>query len=752
MGQNAWSVLGFRRSVVVGFAKPVFFLLCGIHLYWDVLSNGTLFHTDAFSGFPTFSFLFEHLQKFDLPLWNPYSHLGISPVPSFLQYRFLDPLAWASVWIGHFLFVTDTMIRSFGLYRAIQLAMTLLGIYVWCSRGLQGRIESWVLALIVGTCALGVVPIHQDGVLTALGWMPWALVYWDRIVLDGDLRKRNFFMVGGLWGLSSQTYFGVMTGMLAILYAAIQRRQVGRAFAKRWIFGKGVILGAVAFCFAVLPTVWLYAERGDYVYPLRMVHRDHADVAMGGPEDFEIGPEDNIMHGPDSDLRLIRATGTFGPADFLYAPTPWAIELNRFPKLARRPMGKTTELAMWFGFAGWLFFSVGLIHLIRVRRWGPLVMLGTFSIFILNRSTPVYEFILSWVTPFAWVRNTHLFNGYFMLVAMGIVAVGIRECSKHNFVFRALPSKDFKGVLSLLWVWGFVAVLASRNLSIGLIWLLCMSGWVLTQRLAWAAPSRHQWVVALVLPMIFQWTEYLGASNWVKGGLPRLQNIELHPKSDIPAKIHVAANAETVASARVGEHWDALAYGAFFYPELLQRVPVLLTHLRLDRAKDDKALKDVFEIPRRPTFYLKKDFYLTLHGLQDLRRLQREKIGMPLIDWCQGPHGRCKTTPDRFAFELWTWSRIEGVLNSKGNGVLTDRRTPDRRWSLYVNGTFKSPNEEIDGVLRRYTFPAGTFRLEFVFSDPWQRGIIWTYLLLSVGLIVAMLCDVIGSYRLKGWQ
>lgn len=426
-------VVSFNRQVALGAAEmlaAVATLGALIYLMRSSLITGrtTLIHDNVLWRYPVYQYFAENLLHGHYPFWNPFSHGGEPFYPLLAQLKLFDPIVLISVFAG-FMFTNDLMIL-FAWDRLIQCVVVAVGTYVvlrpWAHRALTRLTLIPVLGL--SSYTIGAFRVHAS--VDLFVWVPLITYFLLRIVYHHNYDWHNWLLLAALIGINWQSYFfaGVLVFLLFFLAAiALFRHDLVRRAVQdlAFTFKRGAAAGAIVVAMMV-PNVVLMIEKGDYLYPARMVDlSDESLVPMGGPDQYEgRGTGAETGEGIIMPYKFIAYTGTFSTIwDFIQAIAPDGNE--HVPWSGRRAWGKPSEAYIYLGFLPWAVALLGIVmgrHDLK-RVWAFTTV--AFALLMLGPAGGLHQ-VLYFVFPPLWfVRHTHIFVPFFLFGMLYFYVLGL---------------------------------------------------------------------------------------------------------------------------------------------------------------------------------------------------------------------------------------------------------------------------------------------------------------------------------------
>jgi hypothetical protein len=174
-------------------AAYVFFALTTIVFFWGHLAGSSFFWEDFVEYvYPVQTFAARESSLFDVPFWNPYIFSGMPFLADiqtgffYLPHRllnfFVDDSGHLSVWFLQFIVIAHFFFAQFSLYKLARH----WGISVT---------SAMVSAVSYGFSFMLVLHVIHPMMLFHLTWLPLILMYFDRAIINGNL-KAGF--AGGL--------------------------------------------------------------------------------------------------------------------------------------------------------------------------------------------------------------------------------------------------------------------------------------------------------------------------------------------------------------------------------------------------------------------------------------------------------------------------------------------------------------------------------------------------------------------------
>ena len=176
------------KSIKYNLLAIVFLTLCFIFFYWKIITHQGFFWFDYLLGeYPRRAYLVEHLSKFDIPLWNPYS-LGGHPWAAFFFasgsyfYPFNAILS---------IFTKGGHLSSYTLeiFLIIQIWISAISTYFLLKEFKLTRLSSIFGAIIFSFSYPIVARIQHTGHLCGIVWLP--LIFY---LLTLTLKKKSIFL------------------------------------------------------------------------------------------------------------------------------------------------------------------------------------------------------------------------------------------------------------------------------------------------------------------------------------------------------------------------------------------------------------------------------------------------------------------------------------------------------------------------------------------------------------------------------
>lgn len=392
-----------------------------------ITGQTTLIHDNVLWRYPVYQYFAESLLQRHYPFWNPFSHGGEPFYPLLAQLKFFDPIVLVSVFAGS-VFTNDLMIL-FAWDRMVQCVVVAAGTYAvlrpWAKRVLTRLTLIPILGL--SSYTLGGFRVHAS--VDLFVWVPLITFFLLRVLYHRDHHWHNWLMLAALIGINWQSYFfsGVWMFLLffvtgLILFRRDLMRWAAHDLAVNWRRG---LAAAVIVLAMMAPNTILLIEKGDYLYPARMVDlSDESLTPMGGPDQYEGKMAGEIGQGIIMPYKLIVYTGTFSTVwDFIQAIAPDGNEHVRWA--GRREWGKPSEAYIYLGFLPWVVALLGIVmgrHDLK-GVWGLTTV--AFALLMLGPAGALHPGLYFAFPPLWFVRHTHIFVPFFLFGMLYFYVLGL---------------------------------------------------------------------------------------------------------------------------------------------------------------------------------------------------------------------------------------------------------------------------------------------------------------------------------------
>ena len=227
------------------FLALTFLTICFLFFYWKIITHQGFFWFDYLLGeYPRKAFLVEHLRKFDILLWNPYS-LGGHPWAAFF---FASGSYFYPFNVISSVFATKGHLSSYTLeiFLIIQIWMSATATYFLLKEFKLTRLSSIFGAILFSFSYPIVVRIQHTCHLCGIVWIP--LIFYLLII---TIKKKNIFLASlcglfigiSIMGAHPQSYLflTLVTGAF-LLYSIVVNRD-----SRKEILILSIIIGICAF-------------------------------------------------------------------------------------------------------------------------------------------------------------------------------------------------------------------------------------------------------------------------------------------------------------------------------------------------------------------------------------------------------------------------------------------------------------------------------------------------------------------------
>lgn len=439
---NKLSKIFDRHTLTIELCAAAVSTLFLVYTLRKMLITGetTLIHDNLYWNYPIYQFFAENLMSLRLPYWNPFSHGGEPFYPALAQLRFYEPAAWLTILLGRF--VTNDIVMLFNWNRFIELLVTAFGVHIVLRRFALNVFTraSIIPILLFSSFMLG--SFRQDAILNQFIWVPYITYFFLNIIWEKDHSWHNYLMLGAVTGLNWQSYFFTGAWIFSLFFVAgvcIFRIDLLRDFrnTRPSVLRAGAALLIVVMMAA--PDVVLFAEKGKFVFPARMVDDAYENKPpLGGPVQYESGPSSLPVSGIIMPYKLIAHTGTFSHiSDFIQLIAPDGNDHIRWPN--RSLWGKPSEAYMYLGFLPWAISLIGVIagtHELK-RVW--LFVLAATALLMLGPAGGLHKALYYVYPPMWFVRHTHTFVLFFIFSLLFFYVIGL------NHLFKTWETDIFPG-------------------------------------------------------------------------------------------------------------------------------------------------------------------------------------------------------------------------------------------------------------------------------------------------------------------
>lgn len=398
-------------------------------------------HDNLLWDLPIFQFWADNVGHGRFPYWNPFSHGGEPFYMIPLQIRLLEPLTYVILLAGKHL--TSNLILLFNWNRIIQSLVMLFGVYLVLrrfSKRLLVRI-SLVPVLLFSSCMLG--SFQQDAVFEHFLWAPYIAYLLLRILIDQDRAWHLWLLLGAAIGLNWTSYFfaGVWTFLLFFVGAlACFRMDLLAALRDdRHCLAKLSALGAIVLAM-MAPNAALLRERGEYVYPARMLDAASKNArALGGPQQYEGAPS-TAAEPLDTDYAFVEHTGTFASGwEFLQMISPGGPLGMGWPV-----WGRPSEAFIYLGLWPWALGIFGMFFAQEELKKVWAANLVGFALLMMGPAGALHRVLFRLYPPLWFLRHTHALVLFFEFSFLYFYVIGFDHAvelySTHHGT-TAIPGK-----------------------------------------------------------------------------------------------------------------------------------------------------------------------------------------------------------------------------------------------------------------------------------------------------------------------